>query len=133
MRFRGCGVGHRSTVACNAVLRREVPAASSVQRETEGEGETVEGDGTGYDQLAVVMAHSGEAAGSDEEEGSGYEEEEEIDEAAQGDSSDDDFDDIGSEEDCRDEDDYCRMAGSRHFKHGALNRFFFDLHIILIW
>lgn len=87
MRFRGGGVGHRSTVSCNAVLRREVPAASSVQWETEGEG----------------SMDSGGVEADEEEENSDDEDDEDTDEDTDPDS-DDEFYNVGSEEEYRDED-----------------------------
>lgn len=87
MRFRGSRVGHRSTVSCNAVLRREAPTASSVQWETEGED----------------SMDSGGIEADEEEENSDDEEDEETDSDSDPDS-DDEFYNLGSEEEYRDED-----------------------------
>lgn len=88
MRFRGGGVGHRSTISCSAALRREVPAASSVQWETEDEG-SIDSGGT--------------ERADEEEQNSDDEEDQETDEDSDPDS-DDEFYNVGSEEEYRDED-----------------------------
>lgn len=89
MRFRGGGVGHRSTISCNTVLRREVPAASSVQWETEDEGSIDSGGTERADE---------EEQNSDDEEG------QETDDEDSDPDSDDEFYNVGSEEEYRDED-----------------------------
>lgn len=55
MRFRGGGVGHRSTSSCNKTLRRDVPAADAARQDVERVDEVGGAPEAAGDDTAAVV------------------------------------------------------------------------------